>query len=873
MWIELVELTALLLALTMLLTFIFRAWGKDSPIGRFYQGILFGLIAVVGMSIPVNFITGVIFDPRSVVVSMAGFFGGPLAAIPSAIIAGGYRYSLGGAGAMAGTLVVVLSAVAGTFGYYLRQKSIVNTGPLHLFLLGLLGHFFAMFGMLALPADIMWSVVKNLSIPFFIIYPPVTVFLGYLLADIERKFDIEEQFKRSTAQLRSLFDTAPNLIWLKDVAGNYLMCNKRFEMFLGDTEKNIKGKVNREYFDKEQAEEHRSKDLEAIETGAEITYEKWVTFAHEPKMVLLEITKAPVYNADHKLIGVLGVAHDITKRSENESKLRQSAIVFENTLEGVFITDNNNIFLDVNQSFLEITGYSREEVIGNDTGMLRSDKHDQKFYSDIWQSLAETAQWQGEIWYKRKDNSVCPVWLTVNGATDNSGEITNYVAVFNDITEIKESQEKLDYLAHHDALTSLPNRLLFNMRLEQALSHAKRNNTKLAVLFIDLDRFKNINDSFGHKAGDDLLVHLATGLKARIRAEDTIARISGDEFIILFEDLQSTESMVGSIEKIMKTFSRSLVIEGHRIQTTASIGISVYPLDGDSAVDLVRNADAAMYQAKEEGGNTYQFYTQDLTQKALERVIMENELRDALDNNEFYLVYQPQLDLASKKLVGLEALLRWQHPGRNLIPPDQFIPLAEDSGLIKPIGELVLNLACRQGKKWLASGYDFGRIAINISGVQVNRGKLFDSVSKALTESGLPPEHLELEITESAIMKQTESAVVQLNQLRELGVTLSVDDFGTGYSSLSYLKKLPIHKLKVDRSFVHDITNSSDYIAIVEAIIAMGTRLGLTVIAEGVEYAEQEEFLCSAGCHEVQGYFYSKPVSPGDVETRFFLTK
>lgn len=868
MWIELIKLTALLLALTLLLTFVYRAMGKDSVKGRLVQGLVFGTIAVIGMSMPVNYAPGLIFDPRSVVISIAGFFGGPLTAIPAAFIAGGYRYSLGGAGALAGSLVVFLSASSGIAAYYLRKRLLISSSALHFFIFGLISHFFAILGLFALPDKVMWIVIEKLSFPFFIIYPPVTVFLGYLLADIERKYELELKLRASTAQLRTLFNTAPDLIWLKNTSGAYLMCNQQVEHYLGVPESELKGTTDYSYLDKEQADFVRASDLKAIESGGEIVSEQWVNFAADQRKVLLEITKTPVYDSAQQLIGVLGVAHDITKRSETEAKLRQSAKVFENTLEGVFITDEHSRILDVNQSFIDITGYDRHEAIGTTPRLLSSGKHDNAFFDEMWRSINETGQWRGEIWNKRKDQTIFPEWLAISTVKNSENGVVNYVAVFTDITEIKQSQKELKFLAHHDTLTSLPNRLYFNQKLEKALSHAKRIDSKLAILFIDLDRFKNINDSFGHTAGDRLLIHLSEGLKKTVRLEDTIARISGDEFIILFEDIKSTETVVGAIEKVMDVFTSSFTIEGHNIHITASIGISLYPMDGTNAIDLVRNADAAMYRAKDEGRNTYQFYTRDLTTKAFERVIMETELREALTKNEFHLHYQPQFDLHTKHIIGLEVLLRWRHPRLDFISPDQFIPLAEDSGLINPIGEWVLKEACQQAKKWIDQGFSFGRIAVNISGVQVNKGQLLDIVNNTLLETGLPAASLELEVTESIIMKQADHAIVQLGELRELGILLSIDDFGTGYSSLSYLKQLPVHKLKIDRSFVSDIIEDSDDRAIINAIIAMGKSLGLAVIAEGVENLEQEQYLLSSGCNEAQGFYYSKPVSPDELEQK-----
>lgn len=866
MWIELIKLIALLLAFTMLLTFVFGAVGKNNPRSSLLQGMLFGFIAIIGMSMPVHFSPGVIIDPRSVLVSVAGFFGGPLTAIPAGILAGGYRLWLGGEGSIAGMLVVLLSTVSGLTAYYLRKKNYLPVTVVNLFFFGLFSHFIALLGLFALPNEIMWTVIKNLSIPFFIIYPPMTVFLGYLINFIERKYDIEEQLTSSTAQLRGLFDASPNLMWLKDVNGVYLMCNHQFEIFFGAPESEIKGKTDYDYVDETLANLFRKMDKKVINSGFQSTNEEWVNFANDGKHVLLETTKTPIHSKDGQIIGVLGVGHDITERSQNEAKLRQSAIVFESSTEGVVITDKESNILDVNQSFSEITGYLKEEVIGKNPRILSSGKHDDSFYKQMWTALQDTGRWRGEIWNKRKDNTIYPEWLTISEVKDKKGNVIHYVSVFSDITSIKESQEKLDHLAFHDALTGLPNRVSFNSKLEAALKHANRRNSKLAILFIDLDNFKNINDSFGHHAGDNLLKYIATGLKSITRKEDTIARIGGDEFILLFEDIDNTDHIIGAIEKIMTIISSNFEIEGHNIQVSASVGISLFPMDGDNSDLLVRNADAAMYRAKEEGRNTFQFYTRDLTKKVFERVIMENELRHAITNNEFLLFYQPQINLSSERIAGLEALVRWNHPKLGIVPPNKFIALAEESGLINQIGEWVINEACRQGKEWMDKGLEFSRIAVNISSVQINKNELVEIVSSALFESGLPPSLLELEVTEGAIMKKTDSAIAQMDQLRKMGVMLSVDDFGTGYSSLSYLKKLPISKLKIDMSFVQNIPDNKDDNAIVNAIISMGRSLGLTVIAEGIEKETQEAYLKNCGCHEGQGYLYSKPICAEEIE-------
>jgi len=401
--------------------------------------------------------------------------------------------------------------------------------------------------------------------------------------------------------------------------------------------------------------------------------------------------------------------------------------------------------------------------------------------------------------------------------------------------------------------------VLFQERLNQSISHARRHQTQMAVLFIDLDNFKTINESLGHAAGDELLQHVAQTLSETVRVDDTVSRIGGDEFVLLLEDIKPY-NVVNVASKLSTALNKPLAIRDQDIAVTASMGIAIYPKDGDNPSLLIRNADAALYRAKEEGRNTYQFYTVEMTKQAFERVLLENSLRQAVEKDEFQIFLQPQIDLHSKKMVGAEALIRWQHPELGMVSPIKFIPLAEETGLIHPIGRWVLLASCIQARTWLDEGLEFGRISVNVAGPQIKRGELVQDVMMALEESGLSAEYLELEVTEGFIMKNPEFAIQQLQALRELGVYLSIDDFGTGYSSLSYLKQLPVHKLKIDQSFMRGVPGDANDCAICNAIIAMGKSLGMNVIAEGVETKEQVDFLTKAGCREAQGYLFSKPI-------------
>jgi diguanylate cyclase (GGDEF)-like protein/PAS domain S-box-containing protein len=556
----------------------------------------------------------------------------------------------------------------------------------------------------------------------------------------------------------------------------------------------------------------------------------------------------------------VGTVLDVTEQKATEIQLRQAAKVFENTSEGVIITDPGQRIVAVNQAFTRITGYSEDEAKGQKPKLLRSGRHDDDFYRQMWKVIKTTGRWQGEIWNRRKDGVEYPGWLNISEVRDETDEIVNYIGVFADITAIKEAQEKLEHTAHHDALTGLPNRILFRDRLEQGMAAVRRSGKGLALLFIDLDRFKLVNDTLGHDAGDLMLQEVTRRLVGCLREEDTVARMGGDEFVVILNGIAQPEDAALLASRLLVVVGHPLTLAGHEVVPGLSIGISLYPQNGEEVDILLKNADAAMYRAKEKGRNCYQYYSNEMTEAGMDRLELESDLRQALEHGELMLHYQPQVDLAEGKIIGVEALIRWQHPSRGIISPAVFIPLAEDIGLIGLIGEWVLNTACAAAKAWQAAGLPFLRIAVNVSGRQISNDNVVDMVAAALQRSGLAPQFLEVEVTESVVMKDAARAISTLNALKELGISLAIDDFGTGYSSLSYLKRFPINKLKIDKTFVDGLPNEPDDAAIALAIIAMAHSLRLTVIAEGVETEAQLAFLLARGCDEIQGYFFSKPL-------------
>ncbi|WP_225548087.1 sensor domain-containing protein [Chromobacterium violaceum] len=558
---------------------------------------------------------------------------------------------------------------------------------------------------------------------------------------------------------------------------------------------------------------------------------------------------------------VIGVVMDISERLLADTNLRLAAKVFENSAEGILILDAGARIIAVNDAFTRITGYAEEEALGKASRIFSAE---QQARAAMQQALADCGHWQGEMLDRRKGGQWYPAELSISALRDEDGLLSNYVAVFSDITQRKEAEERLQFLANHDPLTRLPNRSRLTASLDEALTRMDGEDGRLAVMFIDLDRFKLINDSFGHQVGDQLLCEIAIRLSRVVGERGMLARLGGDEFTLLMSGFDSHHQLADMASDILAALGKPLCLEAHEVFITGSIGISVFPHDGRDARTLLKNADVAMYRAKEAGKNTYQFFDIGMNTQTFERLLLENGLRMALERHEFELHYQPQLSAGERALAGAEALLRWRHPQLGLVPPARFIALAEETGLIKPIGDWVLREACRQLAAWDALGLRVPRLAVNLSPRQFGQPSLPAKVAGALQAAGLAAGRLELEITESMIMQSPTEAVSLLSELKSLGVWLSIDDFGTGYSSLSHLKRFPLDTLKIDQSFVEGLPDDDDNAAIAEAILAMAKKLKFQVVAEGVESEEQAAFLEGKGCHVLQGYHFGRPLPAGE---------
>ncbi|MBF0220094.1 MAG: EAL domain-containing protein [Gammaproteobacteria bacterium] len=678
-----------------------------------------------------------------------------------------------------------------------------------------------------------------------------------VIVDNTELIEAQVGIRESQEQMLSIMNHSISLISLKDASGRYEFINQRFEETFGLKADQVLGKTDRQLFATDVAMMLRGLDIETMQKLTAIESKDELTLGG--KKHWLETVRFPIFDSHGTLSSVCTQANNITHKHHAEEQLRLAAKVFDRAGEAIVITDDRANIITVNDAFTEITGYEITEVVGKTPSILRSNKHSQEFYQSMWQALTEKGSWQGEIYNKRKSGEIYPEWLTINSVMDKSHKVVNFVAIFSDISAIKSSQRRIEFLATHDDLTGLPNRSLLMDRLKHGVSTAKRQHQRLALLFIDLDNFKTINDTLGHDIGDILLKQATERLQQCVRDSDTLARLGGDEFVALLANID-LEIVNAIASRIIDFLSASFRIKDQSLFVTASIGIGIYPEDGIDSATLMKNADIAMYRAKERGRNQYQFFADEMKVRALQRMTLESGLRLAIQAGNFRMMYQPQIELASGKMIGAEALLRWRDPVMGDVSPGQFIPVAEGSGLICNIGEIVIDLVLAQIARWQASGLQIPRISINVSSHQMRNEAFVTNLNERFLKHGVNAENICIELTESALVDRMELVNSMLKNIEKMGASISIDDFGTGYSSLSYLKKLPIHELKIDRSFVDGIDLAGDDRAIAKAIIDMAHALGMQVIAEGVETSSQLDVLREERCDIVQGYLFHRPL-------------
>ncbi|MFW2438835.1 MAG: EAL and GGDEF domain-containing protein [Arenicellales bacterium] len=678
------------------------------------------------------------------------------------------------------------------------------------------------------------------------------------LRDLTERKHAEEKVRASEQELSAILNSLQDVYYRVDTEGCLLRVSPSAEKLLGYTPEQLLGTMLAALYVDPQKSEIFLHQLEK-QGGAIENYE--IQLQHKDGSAVWALVSAHyVRDKQGNPIGVEGTARDISQLKVAEDISSRFGRILDNSSNEIYIYDADTLkFTQVNRGARKNLGYSMQEMEQLTPVDLKPD-YTQEDFSELMQPLHQGVKQQVvfQTRHQRKDGTLYPVEVRLQLSQHESPPV--FVAIIQDISERIQSEEQLQYLAHYDALTKLPNRVLFTDRLDQSLARARWHEYTVAVLFLDLDRFKIINDTLGHNVGDQALKALSERLNGCMREGDTVARLGGDEFAIILEDIDSEDDVAPIARIILDVLSQPFLVDKHEFILTTSIGISLFPVDGENTQTLLKHADIAMYRAKDEGRNTYQFYLADMSAKALERLNLETSLRHALAREEFVLYYQPQQNLADGKIFGVEALLRWQHPDLGLISPMEFIPLLEETGLIIPVGEWVLHTACLQARAWVDSGFKSLRMSVNLSGRQTYNSNFIATVEQVLKNSKLDPALLELEMTESILMHNMKVTIKTLETIREMGVRLAIDDFGTGYSSLSYLKRFPIDTLKIDHSFIHDLTNDPEDATLVEAIIAMGRALHLDVVAEGVETEQQVNFLRKHDCGSIQGYLISKPI-------------
>ncbi|MGZ8237865.1 MAG: EAL domain-containing protein [Methylobacter sp.] len=677
-------------------------------------------------------------------------------------------------------------------------------------------------------------------------------------------------------------DTMDSLLFVIDTEGRILRLNKEVARELGLSEAELLGTGIDDLLpaaEQQDLAEHlpvlpwpvRSVLLETVRLNGNYAGEhELLAKNREPLKSIYWVKSSLLHSEQGKLEGAVVTASNITELKNRETRLRLSAKVFENSGEAIFITNPKGTIIEVNAAFCSMTGYERSEILGQNTRILKSNLHDQPFYKHLWKSLLNKREWKGEIWDRRKNGEFCPMLLSINAVTDERGQLTHYVAISTDISHQKQTEQELKRLAYYDILTNLPNRFLFKERFEQEIFFAQRNNTRFALFFLDLDHFKNINDTLGHWVGDCLLQIISTRIQNCLRKTDIVARLGGDEFTIILPGLIGITDATELAIKLVDTLTRAVQIKEHTVYVGVSIGIAIFPDDGNDFYTLTKHADTAMYASKAKGRGIFQYFEAGMNEAAHQRLLLENALRLAIEQEEFQLHYQPKADSALRRITGAEALIRWRRPGFGMVSPDSFISIAEETALIIPLGTWILKTACLQANMWANKRAGF-RIAINLSPRQLLADDFIVILDRILDESRTNPEWIEFEVTESLVMHDIEKATERLHQIRERGIHIAMDDFGTGYSSLSNLQKLPIQTLKIDRSFIQGYKGDPDSneAAFIKTIISLGHILNMKVVAEGIETESQLSLLHSYGCNEIQGYYLSPPLPADELQTRW----
>lgn len=868
MLLSIIEQAVLLLALGWLLSVNVRKGAYHPRLLVLTSGFWFGLIAIVCMLMPFTVAPGVLLDARNGVLFVAGLFAGPVSAALAALLAGLFRVWLGGEGVVPGIINIVLSLLLG-----LGVRHAVDRGWMQLRLIPVLPAVVALHLAVLGAIGLMMSPelrpqLLHLAWPFLLVMVPLTLILVQILKDAEQRRREQQALRESESRLRAITSALPDLMFVMDEDGRYLEVVASNPDLLYAADGQVVGKTVTELFEQEQAEAFLGFIRRALgsQTGSSLIYQLDTQGGRRTFESLARAMEVPF--AHRRAVVIL--TRDITQRVKNETELRIAAVAFE-TVQGMLVTDEHNRILRVNQAFTDITGYTPEEVIGHTPAIFSSGQHGPEFYRQMWQSITQRGHWQGEIYNKRKSGHLYPQWLSISAVRDGEGRISHYVASISDITQRKKDAEQINHLAFYDALTGLPNRRLLAERISQVQAAGHRGGTLGALIFIDLDNFKDINDLWGLPVGDQLLQQAAQRLNKAVRETDTVARLGGDEFVVLLGELSSEPGQAATrlehlAHKLLSVLEQPYVHESHILRGSASMGLVTLADHSLSADELLQQAELAMYEAKSAGKGKIRFFDPEMQDAVAERLRLEEDIIRGMEAREFCVYFQPQVD-HDKGIIGAEALVRWRHPQRGVLAPGAFIRVADEAGLMNRIDSIVLQRACEQIASWsrLPAFADF-TVSINVSAAQLYQPGFIDDVLEVIKLTGADPARIKLELTESMLLNDMPKAIERMRILKSHGIRFAIDDFGTGYSSLHYLQQLPLDQLKIDQSFVRVLPEDENSLSIIQAITAMARSLKLEVIAEGVENQAQRALLHANGCSLYQGYLFSRPEPAAVIE-------